>query len=198
MPAFRVLALLMSLAAWPALADPMARAEALVKERCAVCHGVAGESSSPVFPRLAGQHAEYMARQLADFHSGRRASATMKPIVQNLQPEDFALLGQWFEKQPVHAHAPADPALSNAGKVLFHNGNPANRIPACSICHGDDGAGAENLPRLAGQHALYTLKQLRDFHQRERTNDNRVMHSVARRMSEQEMKAVAAYLSGLK
>lgn len=198
MPAHRTLALCLSLAVWPALAGAQDRAEELVQAQCAVCHGLRGESSSPVFPRLAGQHAEYMARQLADFHSGRRHSSTMKPIVQNLKPEDFALLGQWFEKQPVQAHPPADPALSSAGKVLFHNGNPSNRIPACSICHGDDGAGAENLPRLAGQHELYTLKQLRDFHQRERTNDNRVMHSVARRMTEQEMKAVAAYLSGLK
>ena len=179
-------------------ADAASRAGTIVREQCAVCHGARGESSSPVFPRLAGQHAEYMQRQLGDFQSGRRESATMRPIVQSLSADDIASLSAWFQTQPVHAHPVEEPALAEEGRRIFHRGNPATRVAACEICHGEDGAGTETLPRLAGQHAMYVFKQLRDFNKRVRTNDNRIMHAIASRMTEAEMKAVAAYLSGLK
>lgn len=185
-------------AAAAATAAELARAQEIVMGQCFICHGAEGESSSPLFPRLAGQHAQYTARQLADYQSGRRRSTTMQPMVQALQPGDFLALGRFFEQQPVRAHAVEDPQLARMGQGLFERGKPDAGVPACTACHGAQGAGTETLPRLAGQHAQYTLNQLRQFDRRERTNDNAVMHTIAARLSEMEMKALAQYISGLK
>lgn len=185
-------------AALPAAANDLARAEEIVQGRCFVCHGVDGESSTPLFPRLAGQRAAYVARQLADYQSGRRRSTTMQPMVEGLQPAELAALGAYFESRPVQAHAVADPALAQQGRQLFERGNAKADVPACVACHGDTGGGTDRLPRLAGQHAAYLERQLKAFHQRERTNDNAVMQGIAARLSEVEMQAVSAYISGLK
>ena len=185
-----------SLQAAPA-AD-LARAEEIVQGKCFLCHGPDGESSSPVFPRLAGQHAEYLARQLADYQSGRRQSDTMKPMVADLSAADFKALGAYFEARKPLAHAVADADLAQVGRFVFQRGNPYSGVPACAGCHGPGGAGTDKLPRLAGQHAEYTERQLRQFDKRERSNDNAVMHSVASKLTELERKAVASYISGLK
>lgn len=175
-----------------------ARAEEIVQGQCFICHGADGESSSPVFPRLAGQNAAYVARQLADYKSGKRKSSTMQPMVEALSAEDFKALGQFFATRTTHGHEVQDPELAQAGRYVFVRGNPSSGVAACAACHGADGHGSEALPRLAGQHAQYTENQLRQFNKRERTNDNAVMHAIASKLTEQEMKAVAAYLSGLK
>lgn len=182
----------------PAPAADLARAEEIVKGQCSMCHGEQGESSSPVFPRLAGQHAAYVARQLADYKSGRRLSTTMQAMVQDLVPADFPALGAYFEKQPTVAHPVADPELAQVGRYIYLRGNADSGLPACASCHGEAGQGSETLPRLAGQHARYTERQLRLFDKRERTNDNAVMHAVASKLTELETKAVASYVSGLK
>ena len=193
-------ALLLSsaLTAAAATAADVQRAEDIVQGKCFICHGTAGESSSPVFPRLAGQHAGYVARQLADYKSGRRKSSAMQPMVEDLGPVDFELLGRYFETRPVHFHAVDDPELAQMGRFIYLRGNPFSGVPACSSCHGAGGQGTATLPRLAGQHAQYTERQLKAFNQRERTNDNAVMHSVAVKLTELELKAVASYISGLK
>lgn len=178
-------------------ADDLARAEEIVQGKCFICHGIEGESSSGLFPRLAGQHAGYVARQLADYKSGKRKSDTMKNMVEDLGPEDFAALGRYFASRKVSAHAVEDPELAAVGRFLFTRGNPYAGVPACASCHGPQGHGSEALPRLAGQQALYTENQLKLFNKRERTNDNAIMHSVASKLSELEVKAVAAYISGL-
>ena len=179
-------------------ADPLVvRGEEIVQGKCFICHGVAGESSSPVFPRLAGQNASYLARQLADYKSGRRKSTTMQPMVEDLGPDDFKALGAYFSSRPTLVHGVDDGELAQVGKFVFHRGNPYNGVAACATCHGFNGHGTEALPRLAGQHAQYVENQLKQFGKRERTNDNAVMHGIASRLSELEMKAVAAYLSGL-
>ncbi|MBL8288836.1 MAG: cytochrome c4 [Rubrivivax sp.] len=175
-----------------------ARADEIVSGKCFVCHGADGESSSPIFPRLAGQHSAYIARQLADYKSGRRKSTTMQPMVDDLAGADFTALGAYFAAKPVHAHAVEDPELAGMGRYIFNRGNPFSGVAACSTCHGAAGHGTETLPRLAGQHALYTENQLKQFNKRERTNDNAVMHAIASKLTELEMKAVAAYISGLK
>ena len=174
-----------------------ARAEEIVSGKCFICHGAAGESSSPVFPRLAGQHARYVERQLADYKSGRRKSSAMQPMVEDLAPADFKALGLYFESRKPQAHAVADPELAQVGRFIFARGNPFSGVAACSTCHGATGGGTETLPRLAGQHAQYTENQLKAFNKRERTNDNAVMHGIASKLSELELKAVAAYISGL-
>jgi cytochrome c553 len=189
-------ALLVGLAA-PAWADDMKRADEIVQGKCFVCHGADGESSSPVFPRLAGQHGRYIERQLADYKSGRRKSSAMQPMVEDLTPADFKALGVYFESRKPQAHAVADPELAQVGRFIFVRGNPYSGVAACSTCHGPKGAGTETLPRLAGQHAQYTENQLKAFNKRERTNDNAVMHAIASKLSELELKAVSAYISGL-
>ena len=181
----------------PALASDRARAEEIVKSQCFVCHGERGESSSPVFPRLAGQHAAYVARQLADYKSGRRISNAMQPMVEGLVAADFPALGAYFEKQPTFAHPVDDSELAQVGRYIYQRGNADSGVPACASCHGEAGQGSATLPRLAGQHARYTERQLKLFDKRERTNDNAVMHTVAVRMSVEEIDAVAAYLGSL-
>jgi len=178
-------------------ADDKARAEEIVQGKCFICHGADGESSSPLFPRLAGQHARYIERQLADYKSGKRTSSTMKPMVEDLSPADFKALGAYFEARKPQAHKVDDPELAQVGRFVFMRGNPYSGVAACAACHGATGGGTETLPRLAGQHAMYTENQLRAFNKRERTNDNAVMHSIASKLSELELKSVAAYVSGL-
>ena len=188
---------LMLLCATPTLANDAARAEEIVMGKCFVCHGVDGESSSPVFPRLAGQHAAYVERQLADYKSGRRKSSAMQPMVEDLSPADFKVLGVYFESRKPQAHRVDDAELAQVGRFVFVRGNPYSGVAACATCHGATGGGTETLPRLAGQHAQYTENQLKAFNKRERTNDNAVMHAIASKLSELELKAVAAYISGL-
>jgi cytochrome c553 len=191
-------AVLLALAATPLHANDAARAQEIVSGKCFICHGADGESSSPVFPRLAGQHSAYIARQLADYKSGRRKSSAMQPMVDDLSAADFAALGAYFAARPTHMHPVEDPELAGMGKFIFGRGNPYSGVAACASCHGANGNGTENLPRLAGQHAQYIENQLKQFNRRERTNDNAVMHAIATKLTELEMKAVAAYISGLK
>jgi cytochrome c553 len=183
-----------------AAADPqvMARGEEIVQAKCFICHGAEGESSSPAFPRLAGQNAVYVVRQLSDYKSGRRKSSTMQPMVEDLNEADFKALGTFFASRPTFVHEMADPELAAVGLYIFKRGNPDSGVAACASCHGANAHGTDSLPRLAGQHAQYTLNQLKQFNKRERTNDNAVMHGIASKLTELEAKGVASYLSGLK
>lgn len=181
-----------------AQANDAARAEEIVQGQCAICHGAEGESSTPVFPRLAAQHADYVARQLADFQSGRRKSAVMGSMAKELTPAEMQAIGRWFESRPVRAHDVIEPALAAEGRTVYDRGIPAKGVPACKKCHGLQGEGTETLPRVGGQHAVYLENQLRAFSKRERTNDNAVMQTIAARISDAELRAVSSYISGLK
>ena len=183
-----------------AAADPkvLARGEEIVQAKCFICHGAEGESSSPAFPRLAGQNANYMVRQLNDYKSGRRKSSTMQPMVEDLNEADFKALGVFFASRPTFGHEVADPELAAVGLYIFKHGNPDSGVASCASCHGANAHGTESLPRLAGQHAQYTLNQLKQFNKRERTNDNAVMHGIASKLTELEAKGVSSYISGLK
>jgi cytochrome c553 len=192
-----VLAAAGPLAAAPAEAE-LKRALEIVEGKCFICHGIDGESSSPVFPRLAGQHAAYIARQLADYASGKRRSSAMQPMVEGLTAEDFKLLGVYFQSRETSAHPVDDPDLAQMGRFIYHRGNPYSGVASCASCHGEKAHGTPQLPRLAGQHAQYTENQLRAFNKRERTNDNAVMHTIASKLTELELKAVASYISGLR
>lgn len=185
----------------PATAQPtpdVERARKIVAGGCGLCHGVDGESSSELFPKLAAQHPTYLARQLAAFKSGKRKSSTMQPMVKDLSDDDFASLGAYFAAKPASANEVKDPELAAVGRYLYRHGNRYSGVAACASCHGPNGEGTDALPRLAGQHPLYLEKQIKLFSQRERTNDNEVMHVIAQRMTELEVKAVAEYLSGEK
>jgi len=189
-------ALALAAASLPLRAADLARAEEIVQGQCFICHGNDGESSSPVFPRLAGQHAGYIAQQLANYKSGKRRSTAMQPMVADLTEADFKALGTWFETRPTRTHPVNDPGLAQMGQLIFTRGNPYSGVAACMSCHGPQGHGTEALPRLAGQHAQYTENQLKAFASRQR--DNAIMHAIASKLTELEAKAVASYISGLK
>ena len=175
----------------------LARAEEIVSGRCFLCHGLEGESASPVFPRLAGQHSEYIAKQLGEFKSGKRKSDTMKPQAEELTPAEMKSLGAFFESKKGVARPVKDAELTAVGKYVFNRGNQFSGLPACASCHGAKGLGTPQLPRLAGQHPRYTEDQLKQFNSRERNNDNAVMHTVASKLSELEKNAVSEYIATL-
>jgi len=139
-----------------------------------------------------------VARQLSDYKSGKRKSSTMQPMVEALNADDFQALGAFFASRPTHGHEVQDAELALVGRFIYLRGNPWTGVASCATCHGADAHGSQTLPRLAGQHAQYTENQLRQFNKRERTNDNAVMQGIASKLSELELRAVAAYLSGLK
>lgn len=175
----------------------LARAEEIVSGRCFLCHGLQGESASPVFPRLAGQHSEYIAKQLADFKSGKRKSDTMKSQAEDLTPQEMKSLGAFFEPKQAAVRPVKDGELVAVGKYVFNRGNQFTGLPACASCHGAKGLGTPQLPRLAGQHPRYIEDQLKQFNSRERNNDNAIMHTVASKLSELERHAVAEYIATL-
>ena len=172
-----------------------ARAKKIAGGSCFLCHGERGESTSEVFPRLAGQHAEYVAKQLAAFQSGQRKSSTMANMVTKLTADEMLALGSYYAQMSLPREAAKDPQLAEMGRYLYHNGNKFSGVPACSSCHGAAAEGAANLPRLATQFSGYIQTQLKSFGRRARTNDNAVMHSVVEKMTELEMAAVAEYVS---
>jgi len=169
----------------------------VVKEICQHCHGIDGEASNILYPRLAGQNKIYMIKQLTDFRSGRR-KGTMNDMAANLSDEQISALATYFSSKPVLTHRVRDKALAQVGHYIFHKGNKYSGVPACASCHGDNGEGTEQLPRLAGQHKRYVTDQLQLFHKRTRNNDNAIMHSVASKLTELEINAVSLYVSGIK
>ncbi|MEJ5210821.1 MAG: c-type cytochrome [Burkholderiales bacterium] len=189
----------------PAKADP-AKAAPIVNQVCAACHAADGNSASPANPKLAGQHAEYITKQLRDFKAaladpnkeGVRKSAVMGAMVANLSDEDMVNLGAYFAEKSIQPGAAKQP-YSN-GEKLWRGGNAASGVPACAGCHGPTGAGIPvQYPRLGGQHADYIIAQLKAFRTRERQNDPaKMMRMIADRMTEQEIKDVANYIAGLK
>ncbi len=197
--ALALAALAASLATQALAADKvdLKRAEEIVSGRCFLCHGVEGEAASAVFPRLAGQHAEYVAKQLGDFQSGKRKSDTMKPQAEDLTPDEMRALGAYFEARKAPVKAALDGDLIAVGRYVFTKGNRFTGLPACASCHGAKAHGTPLLPRLAGQHPRYIEDQLKQFNKRERTNDNAVMHTIASKLTELETHAVAEYLATL-
>ena len=178
-------------------AADLKRAQQIVATRCSLCHGLEGESASPVFPRLAGQHPEYIAKQLADFQSGRRKGA-MNDQAKDLSEDDMRALGAYFGRKPPLAYPVRDEDLAGVGRYVYQKGISFSGVAACASCHGPKGEGTVQLPRLAGQHAVYIEAQLKEFDKRERTNDNAVMHAIASKLTALESRAVSVYISTLK
>jgi len=187
-----ILALLLPL---PAIAVvPMPK---VVETKCALCHGKLGEEGSDELAVLAGQNEKYLAKQLKDFLSGKRKGTTMPRMVRGLSDADVAALSRYYAAQKPPPHKVTDADLHAAGRFLFQKGSLAPGAPSCQMCHGEKAHGTDIAPRLAGQHAPYLERQLREFSQRERTNDNEIMHTVSSKLSPFDIKALAEYLATL-
>lgn len=178
-------------------AQPGPQAMEIIESRCALCHGREGESASAVYPRLAAQHPDYLVKQLKDFRDGRRKGETMTDMAKGLADEDIVQLAAWFSSRPAAARRIGDPDLAAVGKYIFERGNSFSGVASCASCHGVNGHGTHQLPRLAGQHPAYLETQLKEFGRRERTNDNSIMHSIASKLTELEMRAVSVFIGGL-
>lgn len=167
---------------------------------CAACHGSDGNSLSDAFPKLAGQHEGYIVKQLMEFKSGARQNALMAPMVANLSEQDMADLGAYFASKKMAPGAVSEDLVA-AGEQIYRGGNKETGVPACMACHGPNGNGvpAANWPKLSGQYSSYVEIQLHAFANGERDNDpNGMMADIASKMSEAEIKAVSAYVFGLK
>lgn len=167
---------------------------------CAACHGADGNSLSDAFPKLAGQHEGYIVKQLMEFKSGARQNALMAPMVANLTEQDMADLGAYYASKKTAPGAVSEELLA-AGEQIYRGGNKETGVPACMACHGPNGNGvpAANWPKLSGQYNSYVETQLHAFANGDRNNDpNGMMRDIASKMSEAEIKAVSAYVFGLK
>jgi len=167
---------------------------------CAPCHGAgaAAAQAGANFPKLDGQHAAYLEKQLREYKSGKRKSAIMAPIIAALKKQQIGEMAKHFASQPSGRGTAPNPQSGNAGKALYEQGNRATGVPGCVGCHLPDGAGSERYPRLAGQSQAYIVQQLTDFKSGTRSNDRaHVMRAVAGRLTDEEIRAVAEYLAGM-
>lgn len=167
---------------------------------CAACHGADGNSVNPEWPKLAGQHPSYIAKQLANFKEDARSNPSMSPMAKPLSEQDMADLAAYFSSQ-VKKPGEADQTKVALGEQMYKGGNNATGVAACAACHGPTGAGnpASNFPSLSGQHATYIKNQLNAFRKGERANDaGKMMRNVAAKMTDAEIEAVAEYIAGLK
>jgi len=195
-----------------ALAGTAVKAESLIvgsveagKARaltCGACHGSEGNSSSPMWPNLAGQNAPYIVAQLKAFKEGSRKDPLMSGQAMMLSDEDMANLAVYFESLPAAAQAVANEDLLDRGVSLYRGGNKENKTAACLACHGPTGRGnpAARYPALHGQHAVYIAKQLNDYANAARTSDGktRVMQDIAASLDKDDIAALSSYVQGLK
>ena len=163
----------------------------LKAQACAACHGPDGNPAAPLYPILAGQTARYLYLQLRDFKEGRRSDPQMSPMAAPLSREDMFDLAAYFAAQKAKpADFKADPARVARGKAKADE-------TLCTMCHLGGFMGQNEIPRVAGQHYEYVVKQLRDFKSRTRTNDAGNMTSVARTLSDEDIVNLGHYLASL-
>ena len=169
---------------------------------CGACHGADGNSPLPNFPKLAGQGEKYLTKQMHDIKDGKRTVLEMTGMLTNLNDQDMSDIAAYFASQAGSVGA-ADPKLVERGEKLFRGGDLDKGLPACTGCHSPDGSGnaAAGFPHLGGQHAQYIAKQLTDFRKEEagRANDGdaMTMRTIARKLSDEDIAAVASYIQGL-
>jgi cytochrome c553 len=161
-------------------------------EACVACHGPNGNSTQPQFPILAGQTARYLYLQLKDFKEGRRAEPQMEPFIKDLSREDMFDLSAFFAAQKLRS----DPAFKPDPEKAERGKKKADEV-LCTMCHLGGFMGQNEIPRVAGQHHAYIVKQLKDFKTAKRTNDAGNMASVSKTLSDQDMDDLAHYLASL-
>ena len=180
-------------------ADPAPVSEAAlnkVRTVCQSCHGAGGDSVSGTFPRLNGQRADYIETQLKNFRSHGRADphavAFMWGMASQLDDATIADLAKYYASQKPTAPQTGG-TLAAKGKDIFANGVAANGVPPCQACHGANGQGDKDTPRIAGQHAQYLTSQLEAF--RSLLRENEVMHANTKDMTDSQIEAIVSYLA---
>lgn len=191
-------------AAQEALPD-LAKAKQIAETVCIACHGADGNSPTSANPILAGQSAEYLFKQLNEFKAAEgkpalRNNAVMAGMASTLTVDDMKSISVYFSQQKRKPASATDDKLVAAGRQLWRKGDFDKGIPACAGCHGPNGAGVPaQYPRLAGQYAEYTDLQLKNFRSEERSNDAAgMMRTVADKLSDKQIKALADYIAGLR
>lgn len=189
----------------PAAKPDLAKAQQIASQICVACHGVDGNSPTSANPKLAGQHAAYLEKQLHNFKAAEgkaaeRPNPIMAGMVAGLSEEDMTSLAAYFAGQKLQPEAAKNPETVAMGQKLYRAGDNAKGLPACAGCHGPAGAGLPaQFPRLSGQYAEYTEAQLKAFRAGERANDPaRMMRMIAIKMTDAEIKAVSDYIAGLR
>lgn len=169
---------------------------------CAACHGMDGNSQVAQWPKIAGQHEDYLARQTRMVRDQQRDVAQMYPIVMNLSDEDIADISAWYASRTIKPGV-ADEALVEQGRALYHGGNPDAGVPACMGCHGPTGNGIPGVgyPMVRGQHATYTADRLRRYRDGQTNGEDdpnsKIMVGVAENLIDAEIEAVSSYIEGL-
>lgn len=183
--------------------DP-ARGQQIAGQICAACHGVDGNSTAPVNPRLAQQHSEYLYKQLLDYtvRQGQqrpaRENAIMNGFASQLTDDDKRNVAAWFASQTAQLSAARNKQTMELGQRIWRAGLPEKSLPACAGCHNPAGLGIPiQYPRLAAQHAEYVDATLKDFRQGTRRN-NPAMQEIAAKLSDAEIRAVADFVQGLR
>lgn len=179
-------------------AGDAAKGAAIATTVCVACHAADGNSVMAANPKLAGQHPEYIVKQLKNFKAGTRANPVMGPMANTLSDDDMLNLAAYFGAQQPKGGAAKANGRGSEGEKIYRGGVSAKAVPACAACHAPNGAGIPvQFPRLAGQHAEYTINQLKAFRSGDRANAP-MMKVIAGKMSDQEIAAVADYIQGLK
>lgn len=167
---------------------------------CMGCHGADGSGSSSLFPKLAEQGEAYLAKQIRDFKSGARKEEHMTSMAETIDPADIDNIAAYFSGQP-HKKGNSSTAETTTGRQIYSTGITGKGVTACISCHGKQALGVPVLkyPSLAGQYQEYLVKTLKDFRSGMRNNDpGKVMQSIATKLSDQEIDAVANYIGGLR
>jgi cytochrome c553 len=171
----------------------------LVAHVCSACHGPHGDSLSSAFPKLAGQGDAYILLSLHQFKDGAWKNAIMQSMVATLTPSEMKAVAAYLSRQKM-THGFAQKRYVALGRRIFEGGLPKQHVPACMACHGVNGRGNEPAayPRLAGQWSAYVVRQLVAFAHDKRPSPHGIMNYIAKRLTPQQMKAVASYVQGLR
>lgn len=199
-------AVVFGLASNGAFAAGDAAAGAAKAAPCAACHGADGNSAAPTFPKIAGQSARYIIKQVHDIKSDVRSVPAMKPTVEPLSNQDIEDIAAYFAAQKPSVNQ-AKKDLAAKGEQIYRGGIRERGIPACTACHAPDGIGNSpaGFPRLGGQHADYIVAQLKAYRAgadgdaagRVTDGDTKPMRTIAAHLSDAEIAALASYVSGL-
>lgn len=180
----------------PAKPDPAKGQEKAAM--CAACHMSDGSRGAPANPILAGQHADYIVKQLTEFKAGKRANPIMSGMVAALNEEDMRNVAAFYSGKSAQPGTSRNKDLVQLGEKIYRGGIAAKQVPACAGCHSPNGAGIPaQYPRVAGQHAEYSEAQLVAFRSGQRANSTQ-MAAIAARLSDNEIKAIADYMAGLR